>query len=594
MAGINIDVSVDQAKFLAFYEAFQAYSKGVDESLAAWGKIGDSVEGATGNALVLAEQADAIASSMFDVSKYSERVHRASDAASKAWDTIAKRSGAAASNIKEATAALLKWSGIVSVVGGLAGGVGIVGMDALGSRVSAGRTGAMRAGTTIGGREALGINFARFGDAEGVLDRVANIQNSADHTALRNLGITEDQIKNMDPADLAALAFSKLRERTQSVNKNYLGDWLQSNRVSEVFDMGQALQARSTSAEEMRGVQEHYKKDRPRLEMTPKAQLGWTRFTLQLDIAGGVLKKVFAENLSHLTSGLGKLSEAFTKLLETLLKKDGPLEHWLTSLNDWLMKLGDHLASPAFERSLADFWEGIKTLAKWTGALLRGLAKVAGWFGITPAAAATSGYGNGAGGRAGAGAGARSEGRSGVGVGRVLDRGAGGYHETPNLPSAAPSGRLKETIDEAARKHGVDPRIMYGIHAGESAHGNRYDVKDDALESSWGPFQLNRRRGLGQEFEKETGLDVRDPKTIPRQADWVAGYIRKHGMRGVTGNWFGYHGNRDWNPKWGNAGFRERPQHDVSHMPANWRTKVLISKPPGGDLAAQANAAAHQ
>lgn len=606
MASINIDVSLDDARFLAFKKAFDAYQEGLDDSLAAWGYVADSSGKAAGNALVLANQTSAAASGMGQIAVYSEHLSHASQVAARAWDNIAKRTGTAAGQIKEATTALLKWSGIVSIVGGLAGAGGIVGMDALGGHVAGSRTGAMRAGTTVGGREAFNINFGRFGDTEGVLGRIANIQNSADHTALRNLGISDDQIRNMDPADLAALAFAKLREKTQGVNKNYLGDWLSSNRVGEVFDLGQALQARSTSAGEMQDVQSHYRKDRPRLEMTPQAQLGWTKFVLQLDVSGGILKRVFAENLSRLTGGLGKLSESFAKLLESLLKKGGPVEHWLTSLNDWLLKLANHIGSPAFERDLKNLWEGIKTLAKWTGALLRGLARIASWFGITPAAAATSGFGNGAGGRAdGFGGRGGSDGGSDGGRverhgrNRVLSRNeTGGYRDTPNLPSNAPSGELKRTIDEAARKAGIDPRIMYGIHAGESAHGNRYDVKDDALESSWGPFQLNRRRGLGAEFERETGLDVRDPKTIKPQADWVAGYIAKHGMAGVRSNWMGYHGNREWDPYWGNAGYREaeRPRHpaaDVGNMPSNWKTKVLISKPPGGDLAAQANAAAH-
>ena len=87
---------------------------------------------------------------------------------------------------------------------------------------------------------------------------------------------------------------------------------------------------------------------------------------------------------------------------------------------------------------------------------------------------------------------------------------------------------------------------MFGIHAGESTHKNRCDVKDDELESSWGPFQLNRRRGLGRQFEQETGLNVRDPSTIAAQTRWVARYIAKHGRRGVTSNWMGYHGDRNW------------------------------------------------
>ena len=106
---------------------------------------------------------------------------------------------------------------------------------------------------------------------------------------------------------------------------------------------------------------------------------------------------------------------------------------------------------------------------------------------------------------------------------------------------------------------GVYPRIMQGICAGESGHGDNYDEKDDAIESSWGPFQLNRRRGLGVEFEKDTGLDVRDPKTIPDQTRWVANYIKTH--VGTNGQWMGYRGPRNANPSWGNSGYQPTPKN---------------------------------
>jgi len=117
---------------------------------------------------------------------------------------------------------------------------------------------------------------------------------------------------------------------------------------------------------------------------------------------------------------------------------------------------------------------------------------------------------------------------------------------------SAGGASLTDLIANEARAAGIDPRIMEGIRAGESGHGSRYDVKDDAIESSWGPYQLNRRRGLGATFEKETGLDVRDPSTIPAQTRWVAQYIAKGGSLGA---WMGYHGPRNADPRWGNSGY---------------------------------------
>jgi hypothetical protein len=130
--------------------------------------------------------------------------------------------------------------------------------------------------------------------------------------------------------------------------------------------------------------------------------------------------------------------------------------------------------------------------------------------------------------------------------------------DTAKEPGAASdAGSLTKLIDNVSKNAGIDPRIMEGIRAGESGHGSKYDVKDDDVESSWGPFQLNRRNGLGVEFEKDTGLDVSDPRTIPAQARWVANYIKAH--NGTNGQWMGYRGPRDADPQWGDAGYKPMP-----------------------------------
>ncbi len=110
---------------------------------------------------------------------------------------------------------------------------------------------------------------------------------------------------------------------------------------------------------------------------------------------------------------------------------------------------------------------------------------------------------------------------------------------------------VKRVVDAAAMANGVNPRVLYGIIAGESGHGNRYDVNGKG-ESSWSMFQLNRAGGLGNTFEHETGLSVTDPHNIPAIANWTAKHIAKtHNLS----PWRGFHGERDWNPNWGSMGY---------------------------------------
>ena len=176
--------------------------------------------------------------------------------------------------------------------------------------------------------------------------------------------------------------------------------------------------------------------------------------------------------------------------------------------------------------------------------------------------------GGGSGGDAGLGSGGR-RGFMGHG-GRFGGAGDGGGSYDGALPSSSSAGNLTKLIDAEAKRAGIDPRILEGIRAGESGHKDIYDHNGNG-EDSWGPFQLNRHGGLGNNFERETaaarkaaGLGgLEDPRTIPMQTRWVAEYIKRHG-RGVLGAWHGYHGDRDADPRWRDSGYTPGKDSEVA------------------------------
>jgi N-acetylmuramoyl-L-alanine amidase len=143
----------------------------------------------------------------------------------------------------------------------------------------------------------------------------------------------------------------------------------------------------------------------------------------------------------------------------------------------------------------------------------------------------------------------------------------GGQQSQPGVPqllanAAVPQpaqklpGTLTDLIAQTATAAGRPDLIpvINGIRAGESRRGADYDRKDDNVESSFGPFQLNRRGGLGTEFERAyPGLDLRDARTIPAQTKFVVDYLIQH--RGDTSPWHGYKGPMQASPTWGNSGY---------------------------------------
>lgn len=131
-------------------------------------------------------------------------------------------------------------------------------------------------------------------------------------------------------------------------------------------------------------------------------------------------------------------------------------------------------------------------------------------------------------------------------------------------------GSLKQMIDRAAAKEGIDPRKMYGIIAGESLHLGTYDKGDfrNGVPQSFGPFQMYKNGGLGNQFQKETGLDVADPKTLQQQAYWIAHYIKVNGIKSYGGPpWYGNKGPVNWDPKWGSMGAGSEESDKISFKP---------------------------
>lgn len=108
------------------------------------------------------------------------------------------------------------------------------------------------------------------------------------------------------------------------------------------------------------------------------------------------------------------------------------------------------------------------------------------------------------------------------------------------------SAAVADYIQQAARARGMDPSVALKVAQSE---GLGAYVGDQG--SSFGPFQLhygsvpgtskgNAVSGLGDVFTARTGLDARDPSTIPAQIDFALDYARAHGW----GPWHGWQGDQ--------------------------------------------------
>jgi hypothetical protein len=99
-----------------------------------------------------------------------------------------------------------------------------------------------------------------------------------------------------------------------------------------------------------------------------------------------------------------------------------------------------------------------------------------------------------------------------------------------------PKGEVKRYVQEAAAKRGIDPKIAQEVVRREGLHAWQSSVvKNGKREESWGPLQLYTGGGVGNKFQKDTGLDPRDPKNWQATVD----YGLDHAVKNGWGAWYG-------------------------------------------------------
>ncbi|OQP84191.1 hypothetical protein BTR14_20530 [Rhizobium rhizosphaerae] len=104
---------------------------------------------------------------------------------------------------------------------------------------------------------------------------------------------------------------------------------------------------------------------------------------------------------------------------------------------------------------------------------------------------------------------------------------------------AAASGDIASYITKAAMQRGIDPDIALRVARSEGGldSWNRQSLvmKNGVQEPSFGPYQLYMGGGLGNAFQRQTGLDPRLAANGPAGVDFALDHAAKNGW----GAWYG-------------------------------------------------------
>ncbi|MDE4610562.1 lytic transglycosylase domain-containing protein [Klebsiella pneumoniae] len=474
-----VDIDVNDDKFVAFMERFREYQSALDDLPEAWrvaavgiGESSKQTEKAKGEAKELGAEFNAVAEAILTINSGIDRLNANLEDSNKKQDEFNKKAGQGqgfinqakkdakelAGHIKEATASLLSWGGIVGIFTGVLGVGGLFGINRLAATTGAQRFTSLGLGTSIGALDSTAINYQKaLGNPAGTLGAIRDSQmDLSKRWTFQAMGINNP---DQDPAKLLPQMIRNARDIFVQNGSTLQG--AQAHGLTNFFTLDDLNRFKNMSDEEITAMEKRAQQDARMLQITDQQARQWQDFNVQLDYSSQSIRNTFVRGLGPLTPQLSKLSDALSGAIDTVLKSP-ELGKWIDALAGGIERFGNYLASPTFKSDVESFMSGVERLG-------RVIMKVLGWLD--------------------GGTSAMDDIKSGSSfLNNDVQTDAGGNHfvkggiSDPNTPAASKwlarhlyslTGTAPAEYDQyfldAAKKYNVDPRWLKAIAAGESS-----------------------------------------------------------------------------------------------------------------------------
>ncbi|MFO4460013.1 lytic transglycosylase domain-containing protein [Klebsiella quasipneumoniae subsp. similipneumoniae] len=474
-----VDIDVNDDKFVAFMERFREYQSALDDLPEAWrvaavgiGESSKQTEKAKGEAKGLGAEFNAVAEVILTINSGIDRLNANLEDSNKKQDEFNKKAGQGqgfinqakkdakelAGHIKEATASLLSWGGIVGIFTGVLGVGGLFGINRLAATTGAQRFTSLGLGTSIGALDSTAINYQKaLGNPAGTLGAIRDSQmDLSKRWTFQAMGINNP---DQDPAKLLPQMIRNARDIFVQNGSTLQG--AQAHGLTNFFTLDDLNRFKNMSDEEITAMEKRAQQDARMLQITDQQARQWQDFNVQLDYSSQSIRNTFVRGLGPLTPQLSKLSDALAGAIDTVLKSP-ELGKWIDALAGGIERFGNYLASPTFKSDVESFMSGVERLG-------RVIMKVLGWLD--------------------GGSSAMDDIKSGSSLlNNDVQTDAGGNHfvkgglSDPNTPAFSKwltrhlyswSGTAPKEYDQyfldAANKYNVDPRWLKAITAGESS-----------------------------------------------------------------------------------------------------------------------------
>ncbi|EHR4630043.1 hypothetical protein KUB29_003221 [Salmonella enterica] len=382
-----VEIDVQDEKFQSFLEKFNEYQKALGELPEQWRGavhgLGEAAketervrEGTEGITKAFADGVAALAS----VNDGLDRLNGNLEKATKTQTEFNKKSGGArnflnkaskdakslAGHIKDATTSLLSWGTVLGLFSGLAGAGGLWGLNHLAGNASAQRFTAMGLGTTAGGLNSIAVDFQKaLGNPVGTLGAIRDAQlDLSKRWQFRAMGVDNP---DRDPAELLPEMIKAARDIFVRNGSTQQG--AEAYGLTNYFTLDDLNRFKKMSDEEIDAMAKQAQQDTRRLQLTDQQLRQWQDFNIQLDRSKVSIGNTFIRGLAPLAPELGKLSDAFSGAIETVLKSP-ELGKWIDGLSDGIRRFGNYLASPEFQKDVEAFISGVERLGRVIGKVI--------------------------------------------------------------------------------------------------------------------------------------------------------------------------------------------------------------------------------
>ncbi|EHI8723693.1 hypothetical protein J9L26_000557 [Salmonella enterica] len=382
-----VEIDVQDEKFQSFLEKFNEYQKALSELPEQWRgavhglgeaaketeRVRDGTEGIT------KAFADGVAA-LTSVNDGLDRLNGNLEKATKTQAEFNKKSGGArnflnkaskdakslAGHIKDATTSLLSWGTVLGLFSGLAGAGGLWGLNHLAGNASAQRFTAMGLGTTAGGLNSTAVDFQKaLGNPVGTLGAIRDAQlDLSKRWQFRAMGVDNP---DRDPAELLPEMIKAARDIFVRNGSTQQG--AEAYGLTNYFTLDDLNRFKKMSDEEIDAMAKQAQQDTRRLQLTDQQLRQWQDFNIQLDRSKVSIGNTFIRGLAPLAPELGKLSDAFSGAIETVLKSP-ELGKWIDGLSDGIRRFGNYLASPEFQKDVEAFISGVERVGRVIGKVI--------------------------------------------------------------------------------------------------------------------------------------------------------------------------------------------------------------------------------